>query len=140
MSSINMLNLIICQTCMALRKLPSGKYFLFQNDDDYDGYLCVGSLEPPTPSRRNSFSKGKLTGTKPSKMHIRPSSYSLKHPKASLVEVTRTRNESVGVVPYDEKSTFDGKPLSIKLEDRIGSSEVILNMDRNINSHYIIKI
>ena len=73
-------------------------------------------------------------------MHIRPSSYSLKYPKARLVEVTRTRNESVGVVPYDEKSAFDGKPLSIKLEDRIGSSEVILNMDRNINSHYIIKI
>ena len=57
------------------------------------------------------------------------------------MEVTRTRNESVGVVPYDEKFIFDVKTLSTKLEDRIGSSEVILNMDRDINSHYnIIKI
>ena len=71
-------------------------------------------------------------------MHIKPSSYRLKHPKASLVEVTRTRNESVGVVPYDEKSIFDDKTLSIKLDDRIGSSEVILNMDRNTKSQYIL--
>ena len=54
------------------------------------------------------------------------------------MEVTRTRNESVGVVPYDEKSSFDRKTLSTNLEDRIGSSEVILNMDRNIKSHYIL--
>ena len=69
-------------------------------------------------------------------MYIRPSSYSLKHPKASLVQVTRTGNESVGVVPYDKKFIFDEKTLSTKLEDRIGSSEVILNMDRNIKLHY----
>ena len=74
----------------------------------------------------------------PSKMVIRPLSYSLKHPNASLVEVTRTRNESLGVVPNDEKFIFDGKTLSTKLEDRIGSSEVIWNMDRNIISHYIL--
>ena len=54
--------------------------------------------------------------------------------------VTRTRNESVGVVLNDEKFIFDVKTLSTKLEDRIGSSEVILNMDRNIKLHYIIKI
>ena len=70
-------------------------------------------------------------------MYVRPSSYSLKHPKASLVQVTRTRNESVGVVQYDEKFIFDGKTLSTNVEDRIGSSEVIWNMDRNIISHYI---
>ena len=73
-------------------------------------------------------------------MYIRPLSYSLKHPNASLVEVTRTRNESLGVVPNDEKFIFDGKTLSTKLEDRIGSSEVIWNMDRNIISHYIFFI
>ena len=73
-------------------------------------------------------------------MHIRPSSYSLKHPKASLVEITRTRNESVGVVQNHEKFIFDVKTLSTKLEDRIGSSEVIWNMDRNIISHYIFFI
>ena len=109
-------------------------FFCFQNDDDYDGYLCVGSLEPPTPSRKNSFSKSELCGSMPSKMIIRPLSYSLKHPKASLVEITRTRNESVGVLPNTEKSTFESKTLSTKLNDTIGSGEVILYVNGNIKS------
>ena len=50
------------------------------------------------------------------------------------MELTRTRNESVGVLPNIEKSIFDCQTLSTKLDDTIGSREVILNVNGNSKS------